>query len=58
MLNTTSIGSNQPSGQWPPVAIIGLVTLLATIILAPLGWLVQRHVNLPGETFTPIPFSA
>ncbi|KAI3336602.1 hypothetical protein HD806DRAFT_474188 [Xylariaceae sp. AK1471] len=29
---------------WPPVAIIGLLTLLVTIILAPVGWAVQRYL--------------
>ncbi|KAK8108493.1 hypothetical protein PG984_014294 [Apiospora sp. TS-2023a] len=40
------MGSAQGKEQWPPVAIIGLVSLLATVVLAPIGWFIHRHSAL------------
>ncbi|KAK7961119.1 hypothetical protein PG996_011760 [Apiospora saccharicola] len=41
--------SAQGKEQWPPVAIIGLVSLLATVVLAPIGWFIHRHSTLHGS---------
>ncbi|KAK8099935.1 hypothetical protein PG999_010309 [Apiospora kogelbergensis] len=34
---------NSADLTWPASTIISLTILLVTIVLAPLGWLVQRH---------------
>ncbi|KAK7918036.1 hypothetical protein PG985_009910 [Apiospora marii] len=47
--------SAQGKEQWPPVAIIGLVSLLATVVLAPIGWFIHRNSTLHAENRSQAP---
>lgn len=49
---TTKSNMDADENQWPNSAIIPLVILLVTILLAPIGWVVQRYWVQRGMLYT------